>query len=152
MLPGAFPFRTSHRLVGSVGADPSPFTASTVANPKMLNNHKGQARGRGLRATSTPPGCGVTFWNAFHFEQWSSFFIVYNFHRSIHPTVTLIHSTNGFLFLPCPLSELFEICFRDVSFHQTLRRNGTDIILNGDAGQWGTFYNFSRSIIQLSFP
>jgi hypothetical protein len=114
VLPGAFPFLTSHRLVGSARADPSPFTAPTVAIPKVHHSHKGQARGRGLRATSTPPGCGLTFWNAFHFEQWSSFFIVYNFHRSIHPTVTLIHSTNGFLFLPCPFSELFEICFRDV--------------------------------------
>ena len=122
-----------------------PFTihASNSGQPQKLNSHKGQARGRGLRATPTPPGCGVTFWNAFHFDQWPSFFIVYYFHRSIHPTVSLIHSTNGFLSLPCPFSELFEICFREVSFHQTLRRNGTDIILNGDAGQWGTFGNFS---------
>jgi hypothetical protein len=48
VLPGAFPFLTSHRLVGSARADPSPFTAPTVAIPKVLHSHKGQARGRGL--------------------------------------------------------------------------------------------------------
>jgi hypothetical protein len=105
VLPGAFPFLTSHRLVGSVRADPSPFTAPTAIS-KVLHSHKGQARGRGLRATSTPPGCGLTFWNAFHFEQWSSFFIVYNFHRSIQPTVSLIHSNQWFLVSPLSLFEI----------------------------------------------
>ena len=60
-----------------------------------------------------------------------------------NPTVSHIHSTNGFSFLPCPFMELFEICFCDVSFLQTLRRNGNEIILEGGAGQWETFGNCS---------
>ena len=45
-------------------------------------------------------------------------------------------------FLVSPLSLLgIVICFCDVSFLQTLRRNRCNIILDGDAGQRGTFSN-----------
>ena len=81
---------------------------STIhSGPQVLNNHKGHTRGRGLCATATPPVCGLTFWNAFHSDLWLSYFNVHNFHRSINPTVSLLQSTNGFSFLPCPFSELF---------------------------------------------